>query len=370
MSYAMDNRQAKGTALYTRKLIEHLVQDKRFDVYLVHYNRADDPLYKKAREIIMPEIRLPFGTRFVRQLLFFWKYRKEPFDIIHWFQPRLYPFFWLAPARVLVATLHGAADVTGGGRFPFSRRMFNFVLKHFSHRLSAIIADSEFGRAEIVEWYRAKEERVHVIYLGGGQGFVPIDKKTAKRRLKEQYGIEGDFILDISLHVRHKNIISLVRAYIELQKQEKTLLKLVIVGAKEYAYHETFVASRLSPRPDDIIFIDFISQEDLNAIYSAAAIFVFPSLNEGFGLPIIEAFASGTPVVTSNITSMPEIAGDAALLADPSSDADIAEKISLLLSDGQFCNGLIKKGLERAKDFSWRTTAEKTARIYLDLLKT
>ena len=120
----------------------------------MHFDKTDDPLYKKAKEIVMPEIvRLPFGTRFIRLMLFFWKYRNDRFDIIHWFQPRLYPFFWLAPARLIVATLHGAGDVTAPASFVFSKSVFNFVLKHFNHRVSAIIVDSDIAKDEIVDAY-------------------------------------------------------------------------------------------------------------------------------------------------------------------------------------------------------------------------
>ena len=132
MSYAMDNRQAKGTALYTRKLIENLLANDRFDFYLVHYDKVDDPLYKKAHEIMIPRIKLPYGSRFVSQLLFFWKFRKNKFDIMHWFQPRVYPFYWLAPAKKIVITMHAAGDITAPGFFVFSKEVFNFVLKYFN----------------------------------------------------------------------------------------------------------------------------------------------------------------------------------------------------------------------------------------------
>ena len=95
----MDNRKAKGIALYTRNLIEGLLDDNRFEFYLVHYEKVSDPLYKKANEIIMPRVRLPYGSRFISQILFFLKYRKNGFDIVHCFHPRLYPFYSLIPAK-------------------------------------------------------------------------------------------------------------------------------------------------------------------------------------------------------------------------------------------------------------------------------
>ena len=362
MSYVMDNRKGKGTALAARKLMEHLLEDKRFEFYLVHYEHVDDPLYKKAHEIIMPDIKLPVGTRFVRQMLFFWKYRQEQFDIMHWFQPRLYPFFWFAPARRLVATLFGAGDVTAPGAFPFSRRMFNFVLRHFNARVDALIAASEFGKEEIVEWYHAKPDKVHVIYLGGGENFTQLDTEAAKR-VAEKYGIEGDYILDISLHTRHKNIPSLIQAY-SIARGEGISQKLVIVGANNDYREEAYRVARASAYTADIIFVPYVKSLDLNAIYCAADLFAYPSLNESFPLPVIEAFASGTPVITSNTTVFPEIAGNAAITVDPRDIPALADGICRILTDAALSESLREKGLECAKKFTWKHTAEETAKLY------
>ena len=127
MSYAMDNRKTKGIALYTRKLIEGLFKDSRFDYYLIHYDKVSDTLYEKAHEIIMPKVRLPYGSRFISQMLFFWKYRKQPFDVVHWFHPRVYPFYWLVPAKKIIVTVHGA----GGKKTPTHIFFFSFFFFFF-----------------------------------------------------------------------------------------------------------------------------------------------------------------------------------------------------------------------------------------------
>lgn len=366
MTYAVDNRRGKGTAHSARKLMEHLLEDKRFEFYLVHYDQVDDPLYKRAHEIIMPTVKLPYGTRFVRQMLFFWKYRNERFDIIHWFQPRLYPFFWLAPARRLVATLFGAGDVTAPGVFPFSRRMFNFVLRYFNARVDAMIAVSEFGKEEIVEWYHAKPNNVNVIYLGGGENFIPLDKEVA-RQVAKRYGIEGDFILDISLHTRHKNIPALIQAYV-IARGKGISQKLVIVGANNEYREEAYRVARESEYAADIIFVPYVEPSDLNALYSSADLFAYPSLNESFPLPVIEAFASGTPVITSNTTAFPEVAGDAAVTVDPVDASALADGICRILTDAALSKSLREKGLERAKSFTWKRTAEETIKLYQRIL--
>ncbi|MEK7106900.1 MAG: glycosyltransferase, partial [Patescibacteria group bacterium] len=230
MSYAMDNRQGKGTALYARKLTERLLSDDRLQVTLVHYEHVDDPLYEKAEEIIMPRLRLPIATRFVRQLLFFWKYRNRQFDIIHWFQPRVYPFFWLAPARRLIVTAYCAGDITAPGVYPLSRRMFNYSLRRFNHKLSAILSSSEFGREEIIQYYGSDPARTHTIYLGGGEEYISLPKSDAQKLVRAKYAISPPFILDISRHVAHKNIVSVVKAFEIFRSAAGLPHELVIVG--------------------------------------------------------------------------------------------------------------------------------------------
>ncbi len=364
----MDGRPGMGTALYTRKLIEQLLQDDRFEWCLVHFDKVDDPLYANVREIIMPQVRLPFATRFVRTLLFFWRYHHESFDVIHWFQPRLYPFFWLAPARHIVVTAHGAGDITALGEFPLSRRMFNAVMKYGNRFIAAVIAVSEFGKEEIVEHYHVPASKVFVTYNGGSEGYTPLAKDEARRRMSAQYGISTPFILDVSRLEPHKNVAMLVEAYELLRHQHPVSHQLVVAGRKGYEAERTLELAQRSAYSADIRFLNYVAPEDLNALYAAADLFVFPSLNEGFGLPLVEAFASGTPVITSTVTALPEVSGDAAVLVDPTSKAALTEAMYRVLSDKSLYAQLVERGLARAKEFTWQKTARATADIYRILL--
>lgn len=364
MSYAMDGRLAKGTALYTRKLIERLVEDPELDITLVHYEHVDDPLYQKAKEIIMPRGPLPFKSRFISQLLFFWTHRHQPFDIIHWCQPRLYPFFWLAPARALVATFHGGGDVTAGDRFHISRFVFNTVAKWFHGKLDVVVADSELGKQEIVEAYHMPERRVESIYIGGGEGFSALDPQASARLIGENYGLTKPYILCVSRLQRHKNIGTLIRAYIRARELGYLSEQLAIVGLPAGDEQELYHLARASAFSSDILFKQFVEGADLNALYAAARVFVFPSINEGFGLPLIEAMASGTPVIAAQATALPEIGGDAALFVDPYDAEALAEALRTVLTDTQVRSDLIVKGKERAKLFSWGRTAQETKALY------
>jgi glycosyltransferase involved in cell wall biosynthesis len=322
-----------------------------------------------AREIVMPKVKLPYGSQFISQLLFFWQYRKQKFDIIHWFQPRLYPFFWLAPAKKLIVTMHGGGMIAfKQKRFILSNFVFNFILKNFWSMVDLAIADTEFGKREIVENYKINKDRLAVVNMGGGELFKALNKEEARKIILSKYKINGNFILDVSRLQPHKNINNLIKAYTLARASGEITQKLVIIGAPTLDYKETYKIADDSPCKDDIYFLDFIPKEDLNTFYSAADLFVFPSLNEGFGIPVVEAMASGTPVVTSSTTALPEVSGRAAILVDPLNTKQIAQAMVKILTEDKLRDDLITKGLERAKDFTWDKTAEQTKEIYFKLM--
>ena len=369
MSYAMDNRRTKGIALYTRKLILGLLENPIANYYLVHYEKVDDPLYKKAREILIREVRLPYGSHFISQMIFFWKYRKEPFDIIHWFHPRVYPFFWLVPAKKIIVTMHGAGDITAKTNFVFSRAIFNFVLRNFHKYIDVIVVDSNFAKDEVAEHYGIPKEKIKVIYLGGAEIYKPLNKTESQKIVLEKYGINKPYILDVSRLQPHKNVKTLIKSYTLLRENHpERKEKLVIVGASAYTEKNEdsseYIEARKSRFSSDITFISFVDHSDLNAVYSASELFVFPSLNEGFGLPVLEAMASGVPVITSNVTSMPEIGGDAVITLDPLDVGKMAEVMHNTLTDEGLREKMIDLGLLRAKDFTWQKTAIQTEELY------
>ncbi len=365
MSYAMDNRRAKGIALYTRKLIEGLLTTNENDYYLVHFDKVSDPLYGKANEIVMPKVRLPFGSHFVSLMLFFWKYRKEPFDVVHWFHPRVYPFYSLVPAKKIIVTVHGAGDIAAPTNFVFSRSVFNFVLKNFHKSIYKIIVDSKYAKEEVIKYYRFPKEKVETIYLGGGEIYKPLVKAKAKELITKKYKISGSYILDVARLQPHKNVSALIESYILMRnKYTERNEKLVIVGGVGDKKIPEYTLAEKSSFRDEIIFVNFVDYADLNSIYSAAELFVFPSLNEGFGLPVLEAMASGVPTITSNITSMPEIGGGAVITINPYNKEEIMEAMQKVLSDTKLQEKMIKLGLERAQQFTWESTVKQTQDLY------
>ncbi len=363
MTHTFDNRRGMGTATVARKATEQLIASGEFNVTLVHFDTTDDPIYKTTREILVPFLpKLPFGTRFLRFLLFCYTYRNEKFDVVHWFQPRLYPFFWLFPARHTVVTAHGGGDVLAPHKFSLSRQMYISVLRLFKRKVDVVIASSQFGKREIIEAYGTASEKTPVIYLGGAEEFHKVEKEKALEVVR-RYGVTEPYILTVSRLVPHKNVEGLVKAYTHARNKGLTQ-KLVIVGGNGGWKEKVEEEIKRSPFAADISHIEYVATEDLNSMYSAADLFVFPSFNEGWGMPVLEAMKAGVPVVSSNVTALPEAAGDAGMLVDPRDTEAMGEAIYSVLNDSALREGMVRKGFIHAGKFTWSRMAEDIAHLY------
>lgn len=177
------------------------------------------------------------------------------------------------------------------------------------------------------------------------------------KNIKEKYNISSDFILFVGTIQPRKNLQRLIEAFSKISKKN---IILVIVGKKGWQYEEILEAPQNFGVSDRVKFLDFVPDEDLTALYKEAACFVLPSLYEGFGLPILEAMKYGCPVITSNVSSMPEASGDAALYVNPEDVDDIADKIEKLISDEKLRSDLVERGYKQIKKFSWEKTAKQT----------
>lgn len=232
-----------------------------------------------------------------------------------------------------------------------------------------IISISEFTRMEFCERTGMSPERVLVAPLAAAPFFHPVTDPDAISAIRLRYHVpKGEYLLCLAAPQPRKNLAHLIRSFFRLlDEQHLPDTYLVLAGSKQqgWMYDEIFAAAESSPKHSSrIIFTGYVADEDLAALYSGSVAFVFPSLYEGFGLPPLEAMACGTPVITSNTTSLPEVVGRAGLMVDPL-DADALSKAMLeVLTDEGLRRTLTLKGLERSKEFSWARCAEETARVY------
>lgn len=239
---------------------------------------------------------------------------------------------------------------------------YQWLLPRVMKKAKRIITVSEYSRQQLISYYRMDPERVRVTPLGVDESFY-VQREEKCELLRAQYGIEGKYILAVSSNVPRKNFAGIVKAW-SMINSELPEYSLVIVGKEQVGYSSK--THRFSSVPERTIFTGYVPDEDLPYLYAGAEIFVYPSFYEGFGLPILEAMAAGTPVLTSNLSSMPEVAGDAALLVDPYNILSIATGMISLASDEKLREDLARAGRSRARSFSWDRTAELTREILIE----
>jgi glycosyltransferase involved in cell wall biosynthesis len=246
----------------------------------------------------------------------------------------------------------------------YARPMLNLVARKAEH----IVTISEYSKVQIVERLGVQAEKVTAIHCGVNGQFRCEDRKKAYAAVSEALGIQEPYLLFVGSLKPHKNIFTLLQAFALLRKRHDIRQRLLIVGDDAHWKSRLLEeCSRLGIH-DTTTFVPYVSQELLPKVYGGADLLVMPSTIEGFGLPVLEAMASGTPVVCSRAASLPEVAGDAALYFDPASAEELAEKIEKVLSSRELQESLRAKGLERAKQFTWEKSTRKHVELYQRLL--
>ena len=226
----------------------------------------------------------------------------------------------------------------------------------YARKADKIITVSEFSKKDICECYGINPDKIEVAYNGANEIFSPVSEEV-KKEIRDKY-TEGNpyFMFVGSLHPR-KNLARLFTSFDLFKKRNNNDIKLLIVGSKRWWTEPIKNAYEAMTHKDDVIFAGRLSAEDLHLVTASALASVYVSYFEGFGIPIVEAFKCDTPVITSNVTSMPEVANDAALLVDPFKEESIADAMEKIL-DEELRNDLIEKGRIRRQDFSWDKAAE------------
>ncbi len=290
--------------------------------------------------------------------------RKNRYDVL--FLPagnRRLP--WSLPCAS-VGTVHDLSVLHVPGKYDRARELYiTQVLPRLMNRLTRIITVSESSKRDIVEHSEVPEAKVVVIPNGVDHyRFRPKNRDQAKRRAAALLGTEDPYILFVS-RIEHpgKNHVRLIDAFSRFRATGVHPHKLVLVGKDWSRADEVHRAAVASPFASDILFPGFVELEDLPDLYAASQMTAFPSLYEGFGIPVLEAMACGAPVACSDTSSLPEVAGDAALLFDPRDPASIAESLLRLTSDQDLRARLITEGHSRCRRFSWEATASRTLEV-------
>jgi glycosyltransferase involved in cell wall biosynthesis len=227
-----------------------------------------------------------------------------------------------------------------------------------------ILTVSEASKRDILRFFDVPPEKIAVIYNGIDERFHRQPAEEEIVRVRERYQLQGDFVLYAGNVKPHKNLGRLLDAFHLLRQEGLDHLKLVVIGDEISKYTDLRRTVHRHNLHKHIRFLGYMPDETLAVLYRLAAVFVFPSLYEGFGLPPLEAMASGTPVVTSNVSSLPEVVGDAAVLVDPTEPASIADGLRRVLTDPALAASLVTRGLARAAEFSWARSVAQIRAIY------
>lgn len=245
---------------------------------------------------------------------------------------------------------------------PLNRWYLNLTMPLYCRRATRIIAVSEQTKCDVVEAYRIPPEKITVIYEAAAPGFNP-QTAEAVTRARQRYGLPKRYLLSVGTIEPRKNLGRVLTAF-ERLRGEGLVDAFVIVGKRGWLYDDFFAQLEQSSEKQAVIFPGWVEDGDLPAIYAGAAAVAFPSEFEGFGLPALEGMACGAPVVCSGTSSLPEIAGSAALLVDPTDTGDITEALRRVLSEPGLAEEMRGRGYAQAAQFSWERAARETVAVY------
>jgi glycosyltransferase involved in cell wall biosynthesis len=238
-----------------------------------------------------------------------------------------------------------------------------------ARRATRVMTVSESSKRDILRFVDVPPDKIDVIYNAYNERFAVEPREEDVVRVRERFQLDEQFVLYAGNVKPHKNLERLIQAFALVRRRGLEDLKLVIIGDEVSKYAALRRAVHKHQLHKYVRFLGYLPEDTLAVMYRLASVFVFPSLYEGFGLPPLEAMASGTPVVTSNVSSLPEVAGDAAVLVDPQSPDAIADGIYQVLSNDALRCELKKKGALRAKQFSWETSVRRIRDIYRQALQ-
>ena len=370
MKIAIDARKWRdyGIGTYVRNVVRHLAQIDRETTYLLFCNPADESALRDLAENFVPVVDSSAGYSLREHVSLPLKLRSLGAELLH--SPHyVRPLFCTIPS---VVTIHDCIHLLFPQYLPnrMAFRYARFVMGSAIRNSSIVFTVSEASRADILRFYPSTDPaKVHVV-PNAIDAELLVDPGEAERdRVRERYQIRGRFVLFAGNVKPHKNLERLIRAFARVRCQEGNEdLRLVVIGDDVSRYASLRRTADEAGVRQEVRFFGFVPHETLAALYRMATVFAFPSLYEGFGLPPLEAMACGTPVVTSRISSLPEVVGDGALLVDPYNEDDIAQGIARLLDDQDLRARLVERGLERAASYSWARSVRQIHAGYLKAL--
>lgn len=354
------NQPLTGIGNVVYHLVKELSKYYNHELFLINYKKLED---SPTNHIL---IKNPFEKISKTYLWYPYAFLKlkrkyKGLDVIH--NPSQVPTIFNSKDQRYVVTVYDLTPfITPKEHTTIRVSIYRTFFPRTLKTADMIIVDSYSTKNDIVRYFKIPEEKLRVIHLGVDEDYKPLPEDNVEK-IKQKYNLNYPFILYVGTLEPRKNIPTLIKAFYKLKKSGLPH-KLVITGKKGWKYKDIFELIDKLELQKDVVFTGYVPKEDLPALYNAADLFIYPSLYEGFGLPPLEAMACGTPVITSNTSSLPEVVGNAGIMVDPYDVDGLAKVMYEVLTNEGLREELRKKGLERAKLFSWKKTAEETLKVY------
>jgi glycosyltransferase involved in cell wall biosynthesis len=365
-----------GVEEYTYNLLHHLFQIDKENQYKLFYNAFKSQDNDFSEIFDYSNVRL-YAFHFPNKILnLSFKFLNFPkidrllSGIDVFFSPNIL-FYSFSKKCKNVITFHDLSFKHYSKCYSTKRRGWHRLVnpKKIASRAYRIIAVSAATKSDLIKTFKIDPEKIKVIHSGVGNRFRPIADKEKLEKIRRKYKLPEKFILFLGTLEPRKNLVGLISAFNKLKGRYNVSHKLVMAGAPGWLFRDIFYEASRSRFRKEIIFTDFIEDDDKPFLYNLTTLFIYPSFYEGFGFPPLEAMACGTPVITTVSSSLPEICGDAALLVDPYNVEELTEAMYQGLTDEVLRLKLIEKGLERAKKFNWGKCAKETLAVFEDLRK-
>ncbi|MBU0613175.1 glycosyltransferase family 4 protein [Patescibacteria group bacterium] len=368
--------EVAGVGHYTYFLVKNILKTDKKNEYFLYF---DYKMANKTKEFEQKNVQIKFFpfSQYKRYMPFSYSHMlisavliKDKLDVFHapaYACPLTYP-------GKIVLTVHDLAIYRHPSWFPSGQSFSTKILVPKSIKKAVrIIAVSKATKRDIMKLFKTPSDKVSVVYEGVvPQKSIGKTKSVSKTIIQRKYKIGEKYLFFIGTIEPRKNLVALIKAYNSLLLKNYKKFKdydLVIAGKKGWKYEEIFKTIKDQKFNYKIRFLNYVSQEHKVALMKNATCFVFPTLYEGFGLPIAEAMSMGVPVITSKVSSMPEVSGDAALLIDPNKIVDIEKALAKVLANKRLREKMSKAGISQAKKFTWAKAAKETIKVYQDIGK-
>jgi len=354
-----------GIGTYIRNLLRQLARQDRTSEFVIFCRPEDCETLASLGENFRPVVEISPNYSIAEQVRIPLAIKREGITLYH------APHYVLPPLVRCrsVVTIHDCIHLMFPQYLPnrLALRYARTAISMAARRATRVLTVSESSKRDILRFVDTQSDKIAVIYNAYDERFGVEPREEDVVRVRERYQLHDEFVLYAGNVKPHKNLERLIVAFDLVRKRGLDHLKLVLIGDDISRYAALRRAVHRHQLHKHVRFLGYLPEETLAVMYRLAGLFVFPSLYEGFGLPPLEAMASGTPVVTSNVSSLPEVAGDAAILVDPHSPHAIADGIHRLLTDEELRRDLRLKGLARARQFSWEEAVRRVRAIYQEV---